>query len=285
MLLLLALPYAALVGGGLPDARACATSQRSSGRSRSPSSPASPSSCCWPTAGSSSPSTAGAALLAWIALARPGAAPADRLGAVPGHGARLHPRRRGAAADFFVASAHPGDGAPSLVLVALAAVALGACAGTAPPDGPFSGAEITLARALGGPLLAAVVPGRVAGAGVALYALSLGILELAELAPAPAVARTSSAGTPASAPPGALIGLCLLDRSASSGAPAAIRLAGFALYGIAHRQALPLRPRRTRARSAARSPSWPSAILLLASGFFYQRLSERMAEPRAPAPA
>ena len=155
-------------------------------------------------------------------------------------------------ADFVVASAHPGDGAQSLVLVALAAIALG------------------LATALPEARTAAF-----AGAGVLLlYALSLGILELAELASGASVSQDFQRGhTGVSAAWGA-IGLCLLTLGLVRRSRG-IRLAGFALYGIAIAKLFLYD--LTYSSPLGRPLSFLAVgILLLTSGFFYQRLSERM---------
>jgi uncharacterized membrane protein len=156
--------------------------------------------------------------------------------------------------DFFVSSAHPGEGAQSLVLVALAALALGLC--TAVPEArtvAFAGAGMVL-----------------------LYALSLGILELAELVSGASVSQDFQRGhTGVSAAWGAiglgLLTLGLLRRSRG------LRLAGFALYGVSIAKLFLYD--LTYSSPLGRPLSFLAVgILLLASGFFYQRLSERMAE-------
>ncbi|HXV95628.1 MAG TPA: DUF2339 domain-containing protein [Gaiellaceae bacterium] len=156
--------------------------------------------------------------------------------------------------DFFVASAHPGEGAQSLVLVALAALVLGLC--TALPEArtvAFAGAGVLL-----------------------LYALSLGILELAELVSGASVSQDFQRGhTAVSAAWGAiglgLLTLGLLRRSRG------LRLAGFALYGVSIAKLFLYD--LTYSSPLGRPLSFLAVgILLLASGFFYQRLSERLAE-------
>jgi uncharacterized membrane protein len=156
--------------------------------------------------------------------------------------------------DFFVASAHPGEGAQSLVLVALAAVALGLC--TAVP------AARTAAFAGAGVLL--------------LYALSLGILELAELVSTADVRQDFQRGHTAVSAAWGAVGLGLLTLGLLRGSRG-IRLAGFALYGIAIAKLFLYD--LTYSSPLGRPLSFLAVgLLLLASGFFYQRLSERMAE-------
>jgi len=155
--------------------------------------------------------------------------------------------------DAFVASAHPGAGAQSLVLVALAALALG------------------LATALPGARTAAF-----AGAGVLLlYALTLGILELAELVSGASVSQDFQRGHTAVSAAWAAIGLGLLTLGLLRRSRG-LRLAGFALYGVSIAKLFLYD--LTYSSPLGRPLSFLAVgILLLASGFFYQRLSERMA--------
>jgi uncharacterized membrane protein len=182
--------------------------------------------------------------------------------------------------DFVVAAEHPGTGALSLVLVSLAGVVFGLTARHAPPADrqPFSWSQtITLAGLLGVVrswqasyrLLAYV------GAGVlALYALSLGILELAVLISGAVEAGFQRGHTAVSAA-WAVIGLCLLTVGLLRRSRG-IRLAGFALYGISIAKLFLYD--LTYSSPMGRPLSFLAVgILLLASGFFYQRLSERMA--------
>ena len=161
--------------------------------------------------------------------------------------------------DLVVAAEHPGTGAVSLVLVALAAVAFGLCA--------------RHERAAWQPhfRLAAF-----AGAGVlALYALSLGILELSELVSGAGVVVDFQRGHTAVSAAWAVIGLCLLTLGLVRGSRG-IRLAGFGLYGISIAKLFLYD--LTYSSPMGRPLSFLAVgILLLASGFFYQRLSERMA--------
>ncbi len=183
--------------------------------------------------------------------------------------------------DFVLAAEHPGTGAVSLVLVGLAGVAFGLCARHEPPveRAPFSWSQtITLAGLLGAirswqasyRLLA------YAGAGMlALYALSLGILELAELVSGAGVEIDFQRGHTAVSAAWGVIGLCLLTLGLVRRSQG-IRLAGFALYGISIAKLFLYD--LTYSSPMGRPLSFLAVgILLLASGFFYQRLSERMA--------
>jgi uncharacterized membrane protein len=182
--------------------------------------------------------------------------------------------------DFVVAAEHPGTGVVSLVLVSLAGVVFGLTARHTPPADrqPFSWSQtITLAGLLGAVrswqasyrLLA------YAGAGIlALYALSLGILELAVLISGAVEAGFQRGHTAVSAA-WAVIGLCLLTVGLLRRSRG-IRLAGFALYGISIAKLFLYD--LTYSSPMGRPLSFLAVgILLLASGFFYQRLSERMA--------
>ena len=187
--------------------------------------------------------------------------------------------------DFVYAAQHPGDGVPALVLVALAAVVFGLCARHELPTerAPFSWSEpITLAGFLGAlrswqPAYRTVA---LAGAAViALYALSLGILDAAERFSGASIATDFQRGhTAVSAVWGAvglaLLTLGLLRRSRG------LRLAGFALFGVSLAKLFLYD--LTTLSSLARALSFLAVgALLLLGGFFYQRLSEQL-EERGP---
>jgi uncharacterized membrane protein len=114
-----------------------------------------------------------------------------------------------------------------------------------------------------------------AGVGIlALYAVSLGILELAVLISG-AVETGFQRGHTAVSAAWAVIGLCLLTVGLLRRSRG-IRLAGFALYGISIAKLFLYD--LTYSSPMGRPLSFLAVgILLLASGFFYQRLSERMA--------
>jgi len=190
--------------------------------------------------------------------------------------------------DFVVAADHPGNGIPSLMLVVLAAIAFGLCARhelpATRPD--FSWSEtITLEGLLGAlrswqPVYRTIA---FAAAGIlSLYALSLGVLELAELVSQASVKTDFQRGhTGVSAVWGAIgLGLLTLGLVRRS---RAIRLAGFALFGISLAKLFLYD--LAYLSSLARSLSFLAVgALLLLGGFFYQRLSDHLAAPDPPGP-
>ena len=175
--------------------------------------------------------------------------------------------------DFVVAAEHPGDGVPSLVLVALAAIVFAVYARheTRAERPPLSWGGIVRSWEPTYRLIAFV------GAGVlALYALSLGILELAELvSPAGVDVDFQRGHTAVSAAWGAIgLGLLTLGLVRRS---RVLRLAGFALYGISLAK-LFLYDLTYSSPMGRPLSFFAVGVLLLASGFFYQRLSERIEE-------
>ena len=184
--------------------------------------------------------------------------------------------------DFVVADVHPGEGVPSLLLVLLATIAFALCARHEPPPerAPFSwSGPITLAGLLGAlrswqasyRLVAYVAAGA-----LGLYALSLAILELAELVSTAGVNVDFQRGHTAESAAWGAIGLCLLTLGLVRRSRP-IRLAGFALYGISLAKLFLYD--LTYSSPLGRPLSFLAVgILLLASGFFYQRLSERIEE-------
>ncbi len=185
--------------------------------------------------------------------------------------------------DFVVAAEHPGTGALSLVLVALAAIVFGLCArhdvpADPPPVSSPSG-EIDLrelVRAIGywqsSYRLVSFV-----GAGIlALYALSLGILELAELVSGSDVDTDFQRGHTVVSAAWGVIGLCLLTLGLVRRSRG-LRLAGFALYGVSLAKLFLYD--LTYSSAMGRPLSFLAVgVLLLLSGFFYQRLSDRLDE-------
>ncbi|MGH3023718.1 MAG: DUF2339 domain-containing protein, partial [Gaiellaceae bacterium] len=191
--------------------------------------------------------------------------------------------------DFFVAAQHPGDGVPALILTALAALVFGLAARHPLPEHrpPFSWSQpITLAGLLGAirswqPWFRSLA---LAGAGIlALYALSLGILDAAERFSGASVETDFQRGhTAVSAVWGAiglgLLTLGLLRRSRP------LRLAGFALFGISLVKLFLYD--LTTLSSLARALSFLAVgALLLLGGFFYQRLSDRLEERERAGPS
>ena len=183
---------------------------------------------------------------------------------------------------FVVAAEHPGNGVPSLVLVVLAAIVFALCARHEPPAerAPFSWSEpITLAGLLGaiGSWQASYrLVAYIGAGGLALYALSLGILELAELVSNAGVEVDFQRGHTAVSAVWGAIGLCLLTLGLLHRSRP-LRLAGFALYGISLAKLFLYD--LTYSSPMGRPLSFLAVgVLLLASGFFYQRLSERIEE-------
>jgi uncharacterized membrane protein len=187
--------------------------------------------------------------------------------------------------DFVVATQHPGDGVPALVLVALATVVFGLCArhGLPAERAPFSWSEPITLAGFAGALRSWQQAYRslaLAGAGIlTLYALSLGILDAAERFSGASIATDFQRGhTAVSAVWGAvglaLLTLGLLRRSRG------FRLAGFALFGVSLAKLFLYD--LTTLSSLARALSFLAVgALLLLGGFFYQRLSEQL-EDRGP---
>jgi uncharacterized membrane protein len=182
--------------------------------------------------------------------------------------------------DLVVASADPGAGVPSVALVALAAVVFGLCARHEIPAErpPFSFSQtITLAGLLGA--LRAWQPWyrtiAFAGAGaLALYGLSLGILDVAvRVSDAPVETSFQRGHTVVSALWGA-VGLGLLTLGLLRGVRA-LRLAGFALFGISLAKLFLYDLQNLSDIARALSFLAVGALLLL-GGFFYQRLSSRL---------
>ncbi|MGH3018653.1 MAG: DUF2339 domain-containing protein, partial [Gaiellaceae bacterium] len=187
--------------------------------------------------------------------------------------------------DFVYAAQHPGDGVPALVLVALAAVVFGLCARHELPAvrAPFSWSEpITLAGFLGAlrswqPAYRTV--GLAGAAILALYALSLGILDAAERLSGASVATDFQRGHTAVSAVWGAVGLALLTLGLVRRSRG-FRLAGFALFGISLAKLFLYD--LTTLSSLARALSFLAVgALLLLGGFFYQRLSEQL-EDRGP---
>lgn len=155
--------------------------------------------------------------------------------------------------DFFVASEHPGSGLSGLVVCALA---LGALAGLA------------VDRRL------RVVTLSAAG-GVVLYAVSLGILEIAERASTASIETDFERGHTAVSGLWALVGLGLLVVGLLRGS-ALIRYSGLILFALSLAKIFLFD--LAELSSVARAFSFILVGgLLLAGGFFLQRLSDRMA--------
>ena len=158
---------------------------------------------------------------------------------------------------LFMSSAHPAEG---LWVLAGCILALAVAAASAPVE------------------LHRVVLGAIAG-GVALYAVSLGILELAELVSTASVETDFERGHTAVSALWALLGLALLVVGLLRGS-APIRYAGLALFGLSLAKIFLYDLAELSSIARAFSFIFVGG-LLLAGGFFLQRLSDRIG-PRAP---
>lgn len=175
--------------------------------------------------------------------------------------------------DFVRASDHPATGVPSVVALAVVA---GLAAVLAARTEIEVRDELDAHVARLQPLLAD--RGRWLAAVLGLYALSLSILELAELVGTDDVAANFRGGhTAVSAVWGAL-GLALLYLGLRR-APA-LRIAGFVLFGVSLAKLFLYDLSRLSSITRALSFLAVGAVLLLA-GFFYQRLGESRA-PTGP---
>jgi uncharacterized membrane protein len=183
--------------------------------------------------------------------------------------------------DLFVAARHPAEGVPSLALVVLAALAAGWLARHETAEAPPLAADepLTLARLSG--LLAAQQRryriASIAGAAVlALYGLTLTLLELAEAISGASIETDFQRGHTAVSVFWGLVGLGLLTVGLT-GARRGLRLAGFALFGLALAKLFLYDLAFLSSLARALSFLAVGALLLL-GGFFYQRLSEQLAE-------
>ena len=190
--------------------------------------------------------------------------------------------------DFVVAAEHPGNGIPSLVLVVLAAIAFGLCARHELPAerAEFSWSETITLDGLLGALRSWQSSYRAIAFGAAgilsLYALSLGVLELAELVSQASITTDFQRGHTAVSAVWGAIGLGLLTLGLVRRSRA-IRLAGFGLFGISLAKLFLYD--LAYLSSLARSLSFLAVgALLLMGGFFYQRLSDHLASPGPPGP-
>jgi uncharacterized membrane protein len=184
--------------------------------------------------------------------------------------------------DFFVAAVHPGDGVPSLALVVVAALAFAFFARheTRAPEPLGAGEPLTFARLSG--LVSAQQTryrlGTLTTAGVlALYGLSLAILELAEAVSAASVETDFQRGHTAVSAFWGVVGVALLYVGLRRRL-LALRLAGFALFGVGLVKLFVYDLAYLSSLARALSFLAVGALLLL-GGFFYQRLSAEAEEP------
>jgi uncharacterized membrane protein len=183
--------------------------------------------------------------------------------------------------DFFVAAAHPGDGVPSLAFVVAAALGFAVFARHETRTAEPLGADETVTFARLSEILAAPQAryraGAVAGAGVlALYGVSLTILEIAQAASAGSIETGFQRGhTAVSAFWGAVgVGLLYVGLTRRS---LALRLAGFGLFGVSLAKLFLYDLAYLSSLARALSFLAVGALLLL-GGFFYQRLSAGLEE-------
>ena len=156
----------------------------------------------------------------------------------------------------LVASSSPGDGLWVLLGCLAAIVVLGL---TGPEHELRAGIELI-------------------AAGIALYALSLGILEIAERVSTASVEADFERGHTAVSALWALVGLALLVAGLLRGS-AAIRYGGLALFGLSLAKIFLYD--LSSLSSVARAFSFIFVGgLLLAGGFFLQRLSDRLGPPK-----
>ena len=170
--------------------------------------------------------------------------------------------------DLLSASRHPADGVLGLLAVVLATFVVARLCGAPPVP-----ARDPVDSALDGlqPRLRSV--GTWVAGGLALYALSLCILELAEaVGPRDIQANFQSGHTAVSAVWGVL-GLALLYIGLRTGT-AALRIGGLALFGISLAKLFVYDLSRLSSITRALSFLAVGAVLLL-GGFFYQRLGAR----------
>ena len=183
--------------------------------------------------------------------------------------------------DLLVSARHPADGVPSLALVVAAALVAAFFADHAQAKAkPLAADEqLTLER------LSGVLAGQqalyrawtLAGAAVlALFGLSLTILEIAEAVSLASVETDFQRGHTAVSAFWGLVGLALLTLGLRRRARG-LRLAGFALFGLSLAKLFLYD--LAYLSSLARAASFLAVgALLLAGGFFYQRLSDQLEE-------
>jgi len=216
----------------------------------------------------------GAAALAWVGVAA--AEPRLQLGSLAYLGFAVVTLLAEAAppARFFEAGEHPGSGVPAVLAVAVAIVTLAAACGRGRTHSG-DGLDAALER-LQRPLRAFSVWG--AGA-VALYGVSLAVLELFELIRPGTIESSFQSGHTAVSATWGVLGLLLLYFGLRrSSRP--LQLGGFALFGVSLAKLFFYDLAQLSSITRALSFLAVGAVLLMA-GFFYQRLSSRAKEPRS----
>jgi uncharacterized membrane protein len=171
--------------------------------------------------------------------------------------------------DLFSAGEHPGAGVPGLVAVILATFATARLC-----SAPRQPAQDRFDEMLDGRQAQLRSRGTWIAAGLALYALSLTILEIAEwIGPRDVTTDFQSGHTAVSAVWGGL-GLALLYVGLRRGS-AALRFGGLALFGVSLAKLFIYDLSRLSSITRALSFLAVGAVLLL-GGFFYQRLAPRL---------
>lgn len=183
--------------------------------------------------------------------------------------------------ELFSANRHPGEGVPSLVFAALAALALAALLRPEPGVRPRWTLRGEIKWASVDDELVARMPlwraSALALAGVvALYAASLAILELFQWASAASVATDFQRGHTAVSALWGLVGLALLYLGLTRRSRA-LRLAGLALFAVSLAKLFFYDLSYLSSLARAFSFLAVGAVLLL-GGFFYQRLSVQLDE-------
>lgn len=188
-------------------------------------------------------------------------------------------------AELFSANRHPGEGVPSLVFAALAALTLAVLlrpeAGLRPRlrvGEELSWTDVARELVARMPLWRAVAL-LVAGV-VVLYAASLAILELFQWASPAGIATDFQRGHTAVSALWGLIGLALLYVGLTRRSRV-FRLAGFALFAVSLAKLFLYDLSNLSSLARAFSFLAVGAVLLL-GGFFYQRLSHQLDDRRAP---
>jgi hypothetical protein len=171
--------------------------------------------------------------------------------------------------DLFSAGEHPGAGVPGLVAVILATFATARLC-----SAPRQPAHDRFDEMLDSRQAQLRSRGTWIAAGLALYALSLTILEIAEwIGPRDVTTDFQSGHTAVSAVWGGL-GLALLYVGLRRGS-AALRFGGLALFGVSLAKLFIYDLSRLSSITRALSFLAVGAVLLL-GGFFYQRLAPRL---------
>jgi hypothetical protein len=171
--------------------------------------------------------------------------------------------------DLFSAGEHPGAGVPSLVAIILATVVAARLCGT-----PQRRALDRFDTVLDERQARWRARGTWAAAGLALYGLSLTILEVAERIGTSDVTTNFQSGHTAVSAVWGVLGLTLLYVGLRRG-HTALRFGGLALFGISLAKLFVYDLSRLSSITRALSFLAVGAVLLL-GGFFYQRLAPRL---------